>query len=223
MATMAARSTEVYQALVYGDEGFVSFFEQMTPIREISELKLGSRPARRTTSHQIKDLRAIPWVFSWTQARVLLPGWYGLGSALETATAQVGLPYLQEMESSWPYFAAVLSNAELALAKADMRVAAQYIELVEPPELRDRIWSAITEEFDRTVQLLLSVTGQSALLDRDPVLQRSIARRNPYVDPLSFIQVELLKRFRETGAVEEFLRPVLLSINGIAGALKNTG
>ncbi len=223
MAEMTARSTEVYQALVYGDEGFVSFFEQMTPIREISELKLGSRPARRTTSHRIEDLRAIPWVFSWTQARVLLPGWYGLGSALETGVAHHGLDYLREMETNWPYFAAVLSNAEMALAKADMRVAAQYIELVEPVELRERIWTAITGEFDRTVRLLLDVTGQQALLDRDPVLQRSIARRNPYVDPLSFIQVELLERFRDNGSVEEFLRPVLLSINGIAGALKNTG
>jgi phosphoenolpyruvate carboxylase len=220
---MSDRSTEAYQSLVYGDDGFVSFFEQMTPIKEISELKLGSRPARRTTSHQIEDLRAIPWVFSWTQARVLLPGWYGLGAALETAVAEFGLPYVQEMDASWPFFAAVLSNAELALAKADMRVAAQYIELVEPPELRDRIWSAITAEFDRTVRLILEVTGQQALLDREPVLQRSIARRNPYVDPLSFIQVELLQRFRKSGDVEAFLRPVLLSINGIAGALKNTG
>ena len=145
MATMAARSTEVYQALVYGDDGFVSFFEQMTPIREISELKLGSRPARRTASHRIEDLRAIPWVFSWTQARILLPGWYGLGSALETARDASGLEFLQEMEASWPYFAAVLSNAEMALAKADMRVAAHYVELVEPLELRDRIWNAITD------------------------------------------------------------------------------
>lgn len=223
MAAMAARSTEVYQDLVYGDEGFVSFFEQMTPIREISELKLGSRPARRTTSHRIEDLRAIPWVFSWTQARILLPGWYGLGSALESARDAHGLELLQEMEASWPYFAAVLSNAEMALAKADMRVAEQYVELVEPEELRRRVWGAMTDEFERTVRLLLEVTNQSALLDRDPVLQRSIERRNPYVDPLSFIQVELLRRFRKNGDVEDFLRPVLLSINGIAGALKNTG
>ncbi|MCA9858775.1 MAG: phosphoenolpyruvate carboxylase, partial [Thermomicrobiales bacterium] len=223
MAQMAQRSTEVYQSLVYGDREFVSFFEQMTPIREISELKLGSRPARRTTSHRIEDLRAIPWVFSWTQARVLLPGWYGLGSALESARDEYGLPFLQEMESSWPFFAAVLSNAEMALSKADLRVAAQYIEMVEPIELRERIWTRITDEFERTVALLLDVTSQHALLDRDPVLQRSIERRNPYVDPLSFIQVELLRRFRNDGAVDEFLRPVLLSINGIAGALKNTG
>lgn len=223
MAAMAARSTEVYQALVYGDSDFVSFFEQMTPIREISELKLGSRPARRTASHRIEDLRAIPWVFSWTQARVLLPGWYGLGSALETAIERFGLSELQEMEARWPYFAAVLSNAEMALAKADMRVASQYIELVEPVDVRERVWSRITDEFDRTVRCLLLVTGQQALLDRDPVLQRSIERRNPYVDPLSFIQVELLERFRADGEVESFLRPVLLSINGIAGALKNTG
>lgn len=223
MSAMAAQSTEVYQSLVYGDDGFVSFFEQMTPIREISELKLGSRPARRTASHRIEDLRAIPWVFSWTQARVLLPGWYGLGSALDASIERYGLPYLREMESRWPYFSAVLSNAEMALAKADMRVAEQYIELVEPPELRDRIWGQITGEFELTVQRLLDITDQNHLLDRDPVLQRSIERRNPYVDPLSFIQVELLRRFRETGDIDAFLRPVLLSINGIAGALKNTG
>jgi phosphoenolpyruvate carboxylase len=223
MAKMASWSTEAYRSLVYEEPAFVPFFEQATPIREISELKLGSRPARRTASSAIEDLRAIPWVFSWTQARVLLPGWFGLGTALDQGITEFGIELLQEMDQEWPFFNAVLANAELALAKADLRVAERYVAMVEPEALRDHIWSQITAEYDLTEQRLLEVTNQKGLLDREPVLQHSIARRNPYVDPLSFIQVELLRRYRTTGAAEALLRPVLLSINGIAGALKNTG
>jgi phosphoenolpyruvate carboxylase len=153
----------------------------------------------------------------------LLPGWYGLGTALEQAAGDFGLEVLQEMDQGWPFFTAVLANAELALAKADFSVAEHYVELVEPPELRDRIWERIHAEYDRTVEQVKLVTGQEQLLDREQVIQNSIARRNPYVDPLSFIQVELLKRLREGGDPRSLLRPVLLSVNGIAGALKNTG
>ena len=141
----------------------------------------------------------------------------------KSRSSNSGWRYLQEMESSWPFFSAVLSNAEMALAKADMRVAAQYIESGRTAELRDRIWPAITAEFDRTVRLLLEVTGQNAAPRPRSGAAAVDRRRNPYVDPLSFIQVELLKRFRKSGDVEAFLRPVLLSINGIAGGLKNTG
>ncbi len=223
LAAMAEWSATAYRDLVYNDPEFVAFFQQATPIDEIARLKLGSRPARRTASTRIEDLRAIPWVFSWTQARILLPGWYGLGTALARGRDTYGLELLQEMERDWPFFAALLSNAELGLAKADMRIAERYVELVEPPELRDRVWERIRTEFELTRDLLLAITGQHALLDRDPVLQRSVARRNPYVDPLSFIQIELLRRFRRDGSSETYLRPVLLTINGIAGALKNTG
>lgn len=223
VARIAEWSALAYRELVYGDADFVAFFQQATPIDEIARLKLGSRPARRSASTRIEDLRAIPWVFSWTQARILLPGWYGLGTALAHGQDAFGLDLLREMEQDWPFFAALLSNAELALAKADLRIAERYVALVEPPALRDRIWSCIRSEYERTRDALLAITDQQTLLDRDPVLQRSIERRNPYVDPLSFIQLELLRRFREDGTSEDFLRPVLLTINGIAGALKNTG
>jgi len=223
IAQMARWSQEVYRDLVYGDPEFISFFHQATPIEEISRLKLGSRPARRTASSRIEDLRAIPWVFSWTQSRILLPGWYGLGAALQRGRDAFGLEFLQEMETGWPFFTALLANAELALAKADMLIAERYVRLAEPAELRERIWTRIRAEYELTEQLLLAITSQERLLDRDPVLQRSIERRNPYVDPLSFIQLDLLRRLRDESHPEELQRPVMLAINGIAGALKNTG
>ncbi len=234
MDGMATRAEAAYRDLVYGDPDFAAFFQGATPIAEIARLRLGSRPARRTASAKIEDLRAIPWVFSWTQARILLPAWYGLGSALAAGRAAHGLELLREMDRNWPFFNALLANAELALAKADLKIAERYVALVEPPGLRDRIWGRIREEGDRTVAELLAVTGQDRLLDRDPVLQRSVARRNPYVDPLSFVQVELLRRLRRDGAGdaagdggdggdEALMRATLLTINGIAGGLKNTG
>ncbi|MGD9715006.1 MAG: phosphoenolpyruvate carboxylase, partial [Thermomicrobiales bacterium] len=136
---------------------------------------------------------------------------------------EFGLVHLQEMERSWPFFSATLANAELVLAKADLSIAERYVELVDPPELRDRIWDMIQEEYRRTCDSLLQITAQQRLLDREAVIQTSIDRRNPYVDPLSFVQVELLKRLRDGGDPAKLLRPVLLSFNGIAGALKNTG
>jgi phosphoenolpyruvate carboxylase len=223
MHTMADWSQAIYRDLVYGDPDFVSFFHQATPVSEIAELQIGSRPARRSGSSRIEDLRAIPWVFSWTQIRVILPGWYGVGSALARAKREYGLDFLQEMERTWPFFNGLLSNAEMALAKADLRIAERYIDLVEPADMRDRIWSAITGEFDKSVTMILEITEQQRLLDRDPVLQRSIERRNPYVDPLSFIQIEVLRQLRKGGDRDQLLRPVLLAINGIANAMKNTG
>jgi phosphoenolpyruvate carboxylase len=223
MHAMADYSSKVYRDLVYGDPDFVSFFHQATPITEIASLQLGSRPARRTGSSNIEDLRAIPWVFSWTQIRVILPGWYGVGSALEQAERDHGLAFLQSMETSWPFFTGLLSNAEMALAKADLRIAERYIEHVEPADVRERIWNQITAEFERTTESIKRITGQQKLLDRDPVLQRSIERRNPYVDPLSFIQIDVLRQLRQGGDADTLLRPVLLAINGIANAMKNTG
>jgi phosphoenolpyruvate carboxylase len=220
---MASRSQEVYRDLVYGHPGFDCFFEQATPIQEIARLRLGSRPARRGGSQRIQELRAIPWVFSWTQSRIILPAWYGLGSALAQAREEAGLPALQEMERDWPFFAALLSNAEMGLAKADLTIGERYADLVEDETLREPIWARIRTEYERTRELVLAITGQARLLDRSPVLQRSIERRNPYVDPLSFIQVTLLRRLRTDGASEELVRPMLLTINGIAGGLRNTG
>ena len=223
MTTLADWSREAYRALVYSDPDFVEFFQQATPIREIAELKLGSRPARRTSSTRIEDLRAIPWVFSWTQARIVLPGWYGLGVALERGTDELGIDVLQEMHARWPFFTTMISNAEMALSKADLRIAERYVRLVEPADVRGRIWGAIQSEYERTAKAILAVTGQKRLLEDDPVLKRSIERRNPYVDPLSFLQLELIRRLRTTETADELIRPVLLTINGIAGALKNTG
>jgi phosphoenolpyruvate carboxylase len=220
---MAAHSREVYRDLVYRHPGFERFFEKVTPIEEIARLRLGSRPARRGVSQRIEQLRAIPWVFSWTQTRILLPGWYGLGSALAQAREEAGLPVLQEMDRDWPIYAALVSNAEMALAKADLTIGERYAELVEDETLREAIWEPIRSEYERTRELVLAVTGQTRLLDRTPVLQHSIERRNPYVDPLSFIQVELLRRLRRDGASEALVRAMLLTINGIAGGLRNTG
>jgi phosphoenolpyruvate carboxylase len=223
MRQLADGSREAYRSLVYGDPEFVAFFQQATPIREIAELKLGSRPARRTASERIEDLRAIPWVFSWTQARMVLPGWYGLGTALEKARETFGLEVLRCMVREWPFFATTIGNAEMALSKADMAIAERYVALVEPDTLRNRIWADIRAEFARTEAIILEITEQQYLLENDPVLARSIERRNPYVDPLSFLQLELIQRLRGTDEQDSLIRPVLLTINGIAGALKNTG
>ena len=220
---MAGRSREVYRDLVYRHPGFEDFFEQATPIEEIARLRLGSRPTRRSRSQRIEELRAIPWVFSWTQTRIILPGWYGLGSALAQARDEAGLAVLQEMDRDWPFFAALLSNAEMALAKADLTIGESYVGLVDDEALREAIWAPIRAEYERTCELVLAVTGQARLLDRTPVLQRSIERRNPYVDPLSVIQVELLRRLRRDGPSAELARAILLTINGIAGGLRNTG
>jgi phosphoenolpyruvate carboxylase len=223
MKVMADRSAAVYRDLVYGDPEFITFFHEATPIDAIARLQLGSRPAKRSTSNRIQDLRAIPWVFSWTQARILLPGWYGLGTALDEAIATHGLGLLSRMEHDWPFFNATISNAELALAKADMLIAERYVSLVRSAELRDRIWTRIRDEFDLAEQSLLRITDQERLLDREPVLQRSVRRRNPYVDPLSFIQVELLNRLRDRPDDEDVLQTLHLAVNGIAGGLRNTG
>ena len=220
---MASHSREAYRRLVYGDPDFLSFFRSATPVEEIAQLRLGSRPARRGGTEGVEGLRAIPWVFSWTQARIVLPGWYGLGSALAAARDRVGIELLREMESDWPFFAALLSNAEMALAKVDLPIAERYVALVEDARLRERVWARIRDEFDLTVELLLEVTGQARLLDRDLDLQRSIEQRNPYIDPLSFIQVALLRRVRADDDAEDLARTVFLAINGIAGGMRNTG
>ena len=223
MDRMAARSSEVYRDLVYGDPEFITFFHEATPIDAIARLQLGSRPAKRTVSNKIQDLRAIPWVFSWTQARIILPGWFGLGSALSEGIAREGIDLLREMADSWPFFRATLSNAELAMTKADMLIAERYVALVQNEAIRDRIWGRIRAEFDLAVESLLAIRGEDRLLGSEPVLQRSIDRRNPYVDPLSYIEIELLNRLRTDPSDQDVVDTLHLAVNGIAGGLRNTG
>ena len=225
MARMADRSEAAYRELVHSDPEFVAFFSAVTPIEEISRLRLGSRPAKRHKEGGIESLRAIPWVFSWTQARIVLPAWYGLGLALEDAREQIGLDGLREMKRTWPFFAGLLSNAEMALAKADLMIARRYVALWDKEAPRERIWQRVVEEFERTRHELLLVLDEERLLARQPVLRDSIDRRNPYVDPLSFLQIELLRRIRAAGpdADERLGRVSLMTINGIAGGLRNTG
>lgn len=236
MNTLSDTAFRAYRALVYDDPDFVRFFRQATPIGELSQLNIGSRPPKRTASDRIQDLRAIPWVFSWMQSRVTLPGWYGVGAALHALIGQSGtqLGLLQAMYKEWPFFAAMLDNAQMSLAKADMEIASRYATLVEDGDLSRRIFGTIRAEYDLCVQTICAVTGQRALLDNSPRLQRSIMLRNPYVDPLSSLQVELLKRLRALPAGDalsedektqrrDLRAAVLLSVNGIAAGLKNTG
>jgi phosphoenolpyruvate carboxylase len=223
MDGMSAASVAAYRGLVHDDDGFVRFFEEATPIAEIARLQIGSRPARRQQTHRLEDLRAIPWVFAWTQSRFLLPGWYGLGAGLAHGREAFGLALLQEMERGWPFFAATIGNAEMALAKSDLDIAARYARLVTDDTIRSRVWERIRDEHARATREILLLTGQDRLLDRDPVLRRSIDRRNPYVDPISFVQVELLRRIRAGTATEATLRGILRTVNGVAGGLKNTG
>jgi len=162
-------------------------------------------------------------VFSWTQARIVLPAWFGLGTALEAAAADDGVDLLRAMRAEWPFFAALLSNAEMACAKADLHIARRYAQLCRDAEVRDRVGGRIEDEFHRTCRQLVAVTGGERLLDDEPVLRASIDRRNPYVDPLSFIQIDLLRRARAGDTSEPLARASLLAINGIASGLRNTG
>ena len=222
---MSDSSASVYRALVHDDPDFVSFFEAATPVQEISRLRLGSRPARRRPDGSIDTLRAIPWVFSWTQSRIVLPAWLGLGTALAGARERHGLALLQEMAAQWPFFTSLISNAAMACAKADARIGQRYTELWDDESARARIWRLLSEELERTKIELRQIGGAARLLDSEPVLQASIDRRNPYVDPLSFVQIELLRRRRANGhaADERLERVSLLTINGIASGLRNTG
>ncbi len=222
---MARDSAQVYRSLVHDDPEFIGFFEAVTPVHEISRLRLGSRPAKRSQADGIDDLRAIPWVFSWTQARIVLPAWLGLGTALVRARERHGIEVLREMATEWPFFTSLLSNAEMACAKADLGIARRYAQLWEDTGARERIWDQLSAELERAITELVAVRGGERLLDGEPVLQASIDRRNPFVDPLSFVQVELLRRRREHPQTdsEELGRVSLLTINGIASGLRNTG
>jgi len=227
LAQMAAVARREYRSLVYETPGFVEFWRTATPVDEISRLRLGSRPtARRAGSLQVTSVRAIPWVFSWMQSRFNLPSWYGLGAGLHTSISDLHL--LQSMYAGWPFFRTLIDNAEMSLMKADMEIAALYTALVPDRALAEALYNRIRTEFERTRDAVLAVNGQPELLAGNPIIRRSILRRNPYVDPLNFIQVEMLRRLRalpdpESAEAEALREVIVLTINGIAAGLRNTG
>ncbi|MBB5712984.1 phosphoenolpyruvate carboxylase [Sphingomonas xinjiangensis] len=220
MDQLSEAAFKAYRGLVYETEGFRTFFRQATPIAEIAGLKIGSRPASRKKSDAIEDLRAIPWVFSWAQARVMLPGWYGVGAAID-AFGDKGL--LREMAAAWPFFGATLDNMEQVLAKSDMAIAEHYAALVEDPGLREEVFGRIRSGWQSTHDGLLTVTGQTRLLGKHPGLETSIRLRLPYIEPLNLLQIELLKRHRAGEDDPRIGEGILLSINAIATALRNSG
>ena len=225
-AALSAVSMESYRALVYDDPSFVDYFFAATPIAEIADLNIGSRPASRKASRRIEDLRAIPWSFSWAQARVTLPGWFGFGTAVSRYLAEDRegrLALLRRMATSWPFFTTLLSNMDMVLAKADPALARNYADLVPDKLLADRTFALIDAEWTLTVRTLDEITEATGRLDANPALARSLGFRFPYIAPLNHLQVELLRRWRAGDRAEDIHRGILLSINGIAAGLRNTG
>ncbi len=227
MEQMASTARTVYRRLVYEDPDFLTYFRSATPVAEFNRLRIGSRPVSRRQSDRIEDLRAIPWVFSWMQSRHTIPGWFGLGSALaQFAEADPNhLHLLRAMYRHWPFFTTLLDNAQMIMLKADMGIARRYAELVPDQAIAERIFQQIEAEFHRTGRMICQITEYNDLLDNQPVLQRAIRQRNPYIDPLSYVQIELLRRLRAAPpeAQGELETVLLMSINGIAAGLKNTG
>ncbi len=229
-AELSRASMAAYRKLVYETEGFAEYFFGATPIREIAELNIGSRPASRKATQKIEDLRAIPWGFSWGQCRLTLPGWYGFGSAVEaflnaggTKEHKERLALLQKMAKQWPFFKALLSNMDMVLAKSDLALGSRYAELVSDGKLRRKVYTQIETEWQRTVHALTLLTGEKQRLAGNAALQRSIRHRFPYIDPLHHLQVELMRRYRAGQADERVRRGIHISINGIAAGLRNTG
>jgi phosphoenolpyruvate carboxylase len=241
MEELSARSRAHYRALIYEQPDFVDFFHEVTPIEEISQLQISSRPARRGDKKDLGSLRAIPWVFSWTQSRFLLPAWYGMGTALRDFLQEhpeEHLKLLRYFYFKWPFFKVVVSKAEMTLSKVDLQIARHYVNELVKPEDKARfepVYEQIANEYYLTREMILRVTGHKRLLDGDPDLQRSVQLRNGTIVPLGFLQVSLLKRLRQTkdeattGVVRsryskgELLRGALLTINGIAAGMRNTG
>jgi len=226
MEYLSAEAYRVYRGLVYETEGFDRFFREATVIGEIANLNIGSRPSSRRASERIEDLRAIPWVFSWAQCRLMLPGWYGFGSSFKAwrdRRPDDGIWILQAMCREWPFFQMLLSNMDMVLAKSDIAIASRYAELVSDVPLRGRIFSRLQAEWQITVDALLTITGQQSLLEGNPLLRRSIRNRFPYIDPLNHMQIELLKRYRAGDTGEDVVTGIHLTINGIAAGLRNSG
>jgi phosphoenolpyruvate carboxylase len=229
-AQLSQASMDAYRHLVYETAGFNDYFFAATPIREIAELNIGSRPASRKANQKIEDLRAIPWGFSWGQCRLTLPGWYGFGSAVEKfldrptdKERKLALALLQKMVKQWPFFKTLLSNMDMVLAKSDLALASRYSELVSDVKLRKKVFTAIEAEWHRTAEVITLLTGEKHRLANNPALARSIRHRFPYIDPLHHLQVELIRRYRDGKADERVQRGIHISINGIAAGLRNTG
>jgi phosphoenolpyruvate carboxylase len=224
---IASASREFYRNLVYETPGFIEFFRQATPIDLIENLRLGSRPSRRSNTRDINQLRAIPWVFAWTQSRHFIPAWYGLGYGLEKFLGghlPGGFDVLRQMYRHWPFFAVIIDNAEASLAKTDLYIARRYDALCRPASLRQQISSRIEEEYQRTVRYVLEISESKHLLERQPVLQESIRLRNPYVDPLNFLQIRFLEKWRrELQPSPELVRLLQITVGGIAFGMKSTG
>jgi phosphoenolpyruvate carboxylase len=222
MDRLSALAYEKYRSLL-DQEGFAEYFRTGTPVEELAEMNIGSRPARRASEAGIESLRAIPWVFGWTQSRQIVPGWYGFGAALEKAHAEGLAAQVEEMFANWPFLQTLVSNIEMALTKTDMGIAERYVMELVHPSLH-HIFEDIKAEHERTVREVNRLSGQSQLLDRFPVLRRTLTVRAPYIDPLNYLQILLLKRMRSEPVADPLLRrSLLLSINGIAAGLKNTG
>jgi phosphoenolpyruvate carboxylase len=229
MDALAAIAHNAYRTFIYETPDLLTYWQQATPVNEIGKMRIGSRPARRQSSDPFAGLRAIPWGFSWMQSRHGLPGWYGLGKALaEYGTTPTQLGRLREMYQEWVFFRALIDNAQMALGKADMGIARLYATLVEDELIRETIFGQILASYEQACHWALEVTGQKRILDNASTLRHSIARRNPYVDPLNFIQVDLLRQLRampdlNSPEANEILEIIFLTINGIAAGLKNTG
>jgi phosphoenolpyruvate carboxylase len=226
MDQLSALAFNAYRGLVYETEGFADYFWASTVITEIATLNIGSRPASRKKTREIQDLRAIPWVFSWAQCRLMLPGWYGFGCAVEAWTAQhpdKGMAFLRELYREWPFFRTLLSNMDMVLAKSSIAIASRYAELVPDTELRENIFGCIRREWHSSIVKLLDIMGHERLLQGNPLLERSIRNRFPYLDPLNHVQVELLKEHRSQKPNEQVLRGIQLTINGISAGLRNSG
>ncbi len=226
MAELSEHAFRAYRALVYETPGFEQYFWESTVIAEIAHLNIGSRPASRSNTRSIESLRAIPWVFSWSQCRVMLPGWYGFGSAVKAwreRHGEAGMDLLRRMHREWAFFRTLLSNMDMVLGKSDLAIAERYAQLVRDEALRNAVFARIRQEWHDSVEALLAITGQQALLDGNPLLRRSIRNRFPYLDPLNHLQVELLQRYRAGETDERVIRGIHLTINGIAAGLRNSG
>jgi phosphoenolpyruvate carboxylase len=222
MKVVADVSRQTYRHLVFDSPGFYEYFRLSTPIDLIERMRIGSRPATRREGKGVEDLRAIPWVFAWTQSRLILPGWFGLGTGLAAAAQQFGSEQFHEMFHEWYFMRALTADAEMVLAKADIDIAQHYSRLAG--DLHQEFFPIIKKEFDLTRELILEYSNHQALLDGDLTLQRAIMLRNPYVDPMSLLQVDLLARWRATAYEDrELFNALLASVNGIAQGLQNTG
>lgn len=226
MQEMSSVAHATFRQLVYGTPGFLKYWHSATPIDEITRLSIGSRPASREPGQEaVTKIRAIPWVFSWMQSRFNLPGWYGLGSGLNAFS---NLDVKREMYTCWPFFQALMENTEMSLLKADLDIAGLYLKLAPDQETAEMIFAMIRQEYQRTCQAVLEITGHEHLMDGEATLQRSLVLRNPYIDPLNYVQVEMMRRLRalpdaQSKEAEALREVIVMTINGIASGLRNTG